>query len=413
MQPFGGIPLSFQSMRGLWTLGCLLASSLVHADGVITGFTSISFGHWPASGRTPMVMTLNPGWCHSIPRFTYSVHGGFLWSQTVMQAEQPSAYEARSVQPVSLLGSGFLSAPINDKVVVGLGLYSPVIMTGKWPEQWIGKFIVKRFHFQSWCAQPVFSYKLSEHTSVGLSPIFHFGILSFSKDVDFQSQAGTSGSMELSGVGFGLGGKAGLFTAVGPIGVGLSAFIPVAMGVNGDARFAVPTSLSDSFPATDYYLPLDLSSGIGIQFTYDLDGLGLVSAGCDYSFRSTGDSALVDFSLNTSLLRDDYIHLSRSGELRVWAGLCDIEIRKAYDLSFGATYSTGGAREGLLTPLAPDAGNAGLHLCVSTPVSEQMQLEVGLSYMETARITGSLKSEAFMATYKSRTWGIQVGLAMR
>jgi hypothetical protein len=155
----------------------------------------------------------------------------------------------------------------------------------------------------------------------------------------------------------------------------------------------------------------DLPSSLGVQLCYRRDNVPLVSAGLDYTFGSTYDSSLVDLETNTALLPDAYVYASRSPDVTVWIGMCEQAIASNWKLSFGGFYSTGTAREDFISPLAPDAGRAGLHACVSTPISDMLSLEWAVGYMETALVSGELKPMNFEGTYKSRTWTFHIGIS--
>lgn len=235
------------------------------------------------------------------------------------------------------------------------------------------------------------------------------GIMTYSKAINLQSQSGEDGSMMMSGKAIGFGGKAGLMIRTDDFDFGISAMVPPLFTIHGNAEFTVPASLADSFPPTTFIMPVDDASAVGFQLCYKKDDRGLFSAGIDYAFSLADDSARLDFDANSSLLKDEYMYLNRKQEITLWAGLTDLELTPNIGMNIGGFYSTGTAVTEYVSPLFPDSDRAGIQIGFSAPLLESLELNLAINYMETATIAGTSAPHNFEATYKSRTWGLQMG----
>jgi long-chain fatty acid transport protein len=398
-----------KTWRSLIATAAWLASITGHSDGIVGGFSSIGFGRWPGTNLSPAVIVLNPAWGNTFDH-ALSIQFGFNRSQTVMRPKQPSSYQAFTINPYDLKASAFGVTTIGTKVVLGLGIYSPLGMEGQWADDWLGRYLVRQFRFQPWVAQPTFGYKLSDMVSAGVSAVIPFSRITYNRAVNLQNQSLADGSMSLSGHGLGFGGKAGVFVDFGPLATGVSATLPLAMTMTGNAEFVVPSSLSDSFPSTTFSVPISTAASLGLQVCFEKGDVGLLSAGVDFSLPRVSDSSRIDFASNSSLLPDEYLYLNRKSELSVWAGVCALSLSPKWQASVGAFYATGTALADHLVPHYPDSGKAGLVAGISRPLFKQTTFCLNVNYMETAATSGVSKQHGFEASYKSRTWGVQLGL---
>ena len=387
----------------------LCCSPVIKADGILSHFDAVCYGRWPGDMRSvPTSMVLNPaaiGWMRAS---TGALYGGFNWSQTAMLWEQPSQYEAHTLQPIRVKISAFGVVPLTKRISAGAAIYQPLLISIRWPDDWLGRYIVRSFRFAPYVVQPTVSFTLSERTSVGVAGVIGFSGFDFARDLDLH-QLPDEATMRLSANARGYGARFGFVTGLGPLDVGGSVSLPVVFTFDGDGSYTAPGSLHDSIPAMVFTTRIALPSSVIFHMKYDLGNDVHLSVGGQYNFKPGMDSIVLDLANNTTLLRDEELHLRRGSEFSVWAG-GGVPVKEHWYISGCLRYATGASVSGHLSPVAPDADKAGLYVSVSRRLSASVQIDFALSYTETATVTGTLEPKQFEATYKSRTWGLHGGI---
>ncbi|WP_108868664.1 OmpP1/FadL family transporter [Aquimarina aquimarini] len=78
----------------------------------------------------------------------------------------------------------YASYKVNDWMSLGLGVYTPYGSEVTWPTNWEGSHLVNEIELAAIYVQPVVSFKLSDHFSIGGGPIFVTGSVQFNRNAD-------------------------------------------------------------------------------------------------------------------------------------------------------------------------------------------------------------------------------------
>lgn len=76
----------------------------------------------------------------------------------------------------------YASYKVNDWMAVGLGVYTPYGSGVTWPKDWAGSHLVNSIDLAAIYIQPVVSFKLSDHFSIGGGPIYVTGSVNFNRN---------------------------------------------------------------------------------------------------------------------------------------------------------------------------------------------------------------------------------------
>ncbi|NLV24241.1 MAG: TonB-dependent receptor [Deltaproteobacteria bacterium] len=168
----------------------------------------------------------------------------------------------------------YLSHACNDRVTVGLGVFSPFGLATDWDPRWEGRYISTRAEMTTYTLNPVVSVRVTPRLSLAGGVNFVWADAELENKIPAYPLADIN--QKFKGDDFGVGFNLGLaFQATERITLGLSYRSEVDLTVTGDASFRLPDpGLGAYFSKTggkaDQTLPRQVFAGIAWQITEPL-----------------------------------------------------------------------------------------------------------------------------------------------
>lgn len=293
---------------------------------------------------------------------------------------------------------------INDKLKVGLGVYTPFGSTVNWGNEWNGRFALNELSLKAIFVQPTISYQITEKLGIGAGFVYSDGGVNLQRSIPLEDNEG-EGRAELDGDASGFGYNVGIFfNPTEKLSFGLSYRSQVDMEVKeGTAQFDVPASVQSRFPAggttfkAELPLPSTLSLGIGFNPTDKLTlALDISRVGWsayeklrfDYAETVNGQT----FTENLRNYEDSYIY-------RIGA---EYKVTDALALRAGAYYDETPVQDGYLTPETPDSDSRGLSAGIGYTFSEKISIDASFLYINKKERTDEANlSGGIAGTFKS------------
>lgn len=306
-----------------------------------------------------------------------------IFSSVSFQKTAPSLYEATTDNPMGTPFTLYGSGKLNDKLSIGLGVYTPFGSSTVYDDDWAGRFVIQNISLMSVFVQPTVSYKISEKLGVGVGFVYAYGKVSLEKAVPVNGQDGSEGKASLEGSTGNIGFNAGLsFRPNEKLELGLTYRSTVVMEIeDGTANFEVPAALASSFPAENTFssrLPLPGSVNLGASYKFSEK----FSAGFDfhYVFWSEYDSLVFDFGENTSSLDDSHNPRLLNDNFIVRVGGQYLMSEK-FTIRAGAYYDSPAVDDDYYSPETPDAVKIGLTTGCTYKPNEKLDIDFSFLYV--------------------------------
>lgn len=177
----------------------------------------------------------------------------------------------------------YLTHQVNDRLSVGLGVFSPFGLGTDWGETWSGRYLATKSEVETYTVNPVISWQPVPWLSLAA------GVDLLYLDATLQKKVNTTliatalnlvppgtvlpdTGQKFSGDGTGLGyNLAALFTPAERVSVGISYRSPIRVDVKGDVDFATVPGFDPLFPDSDgkthITLPQQLTAGVACAVT--------------------------------------------------------------------------------------------------------------------------------------------------
>ncbi len=114
-------------------------------------------------------------------KLNVSVGASGIFSEVIFQNEE-LGLSAQTDNSVGTPINVYASYQVNDWMSLGLGVYTPYGSEVTWPTDWAGSQLVNNIDLAAIYIQPVVSFKLSDHFSIGGGPIFVTGSVNFNRN---------------------------------------------------------------------------------------------------------------------------------------------------------------------------------------------------------------------------------------
>ncbi|MDP5043988.1 MAG: outer membrane protein transport protein, partial [Leeuwenhoekiella sp.] len=108
----------------------------------------------------------------------FGVFSDVAWQNT--STGQYSSTDSPAGTPFYVYGSYAL----NERLSLGLAIYTPYGSGVEWPTDWAGSHLVNNIDLAAIYIQPLVSFKISDKFSVGGGPIFVTGSVNFNRNAD-------------------------------------------------------------------------------------------------------------------------------------------------------------------------------------------------------------------------------------
>ncbi|MDM8161370.1 outer membrane protein transport protein [Labilibaculum sp. K2S] len=355
-------------------------------------------------------MQWNPGALATLDqKYSFSV-GGFA---TIIKTEFTGALSKEKTDnptgtPFYLYGS----MKVNEKLAIGLGVYTPFGNKVDWGKSWSGKYLIQDIELKAIYIQPTVSYQLADWISVGAGLNIVYGEFSLNKAFPIRNPADGSyiadGAVELSGSKIKYGYNLGVFLQpTGKLNIGLSYRSQVDIDLDyadGEADFTIPEALPAQikgvFPDGGLAATLPLPASFNVGLAYQIDEKWLVSA--DVNFVQWNKYKSLDFNFE-----NDPASVLDSKSTRNWNNSMTYRIGAQYsaneklDIRAGFYYDETPTNKKFYTPETPGANKIGISAGFSYMLTDKLSVDASLLYIEGEKTTGTDPSGNFTGAYKN------------
>lgn len=243
----------------------------------------------------------NPGALSMMEQqFSFSVGATAIMSNTVYQSLK-STYSAETDNPLSTPAYIYGATKITDKLVIGIGFYTPFGSTNKWGDDWAGRLLVQEISFQSFFIQPTLSYQINDKIGFGAGLVLVQGNVNLQRGLPYNNNS----YVKLEGSDFNMGFNAGiLYKPTQKLNIGLNYRSEIKMQVEGgSAKFFIPDGIATLISkenkfAAELPLPANMDFGISYQVTPQF----LVGLEVNYVFWNVYKELSFKFEENGELL---------------------------------------------------------------------------------------------------------------
>lgn len=350
-------------------------------------------------------MQWNPGALATLDqKYSFSV-GGFA---TLIKTEYTGALGKEETDnptgtPFYLYGS----MKVNNKLAIGLGVYTPFGNTVDWGKDWSGKYLIQDIQLKAIYIQPTISYQLADWISVGAGLNIVYGEFSLNKDFPILNPTDgsfvTNGNVELSGSRIRYGYNLGVFLQPSEklnIGISYRSQVDIELDYSdGDAKFSnIPTTFAPAFPNGGVAATLPLPASFNLGVAYQIDEKWLVSADVNFVQWDVYKSLDFDFENDPTGKLD-----SKSN--RDWNNVMTYRIGAQYsandklDIRAGFYYDETPTNKSFYTPETPGANKIGISAGCSYMLTDKLSVDVSLLYIEGEKTKAADSNEVTKAIY--------------
>lgn len=403
----------------------------------VQGAKQIGMGHvgvainWDASS-----MQFNPGALATLDaKYSLSMGGSLVWSNTEYTHPTNSTLNSKTDNPIATPFYLYGSAKLNDKLAVGLAVYTPFGSSNVWGDKWDGRYLIQEIALKSIYIQPTVSYKINDWISVGAGLNIVYGQFDLEKAVDLrglaQNPSAPDGKATLSGSKVQYGYNLGIFLQpTEKLNVGISYRSKVDVDLDykdGDVEFSVPTAFSTLFPSGGINATLPLPASLNVGFAYQIDEKWLVSADVNFVQWNVYESLNFDFenetfvTIPTSPTTTVNVPVVADTEsTRDWDNAMSYRIGAQYsyneklDLRAGFYYDETPVQNNHYAPETPGANKIGITGGFSYLLNDKFSIDAAFIYGVGEKVTGtsvdSQDNPIFSGEYQNTAFIPSIGI---
>jgi long-chain fatty acid transport protein len=315
-------------------------------------------------------------------------------------------YSIHSQQQIFTPFNVYIGGPIRraqNKIAVGIGIYTPFGSGLKWDDNWMGRYVTQEIALQTIFAQPTVAYRFNKRLSFGAGYVVAYGNVKLRKALPIQDANGNDGSAMLSGTAWGRGFNAGLhYKITKKIQLGLTYRSGVNMYTDqGKAEFKVPTALADSFPTTKFKTTLSLPQvatfGVGYRPFKQLT----LQADVNFVGWSSYDSLKFDILQNTEQLQDISSPRKYKNTFTYRFGL-NYAFSEVFAIMLGGIWDNSPVQDGYVTPDLPDARRKAITGGIFYRPIDKLTISAAVEYLTTEPRNANFAHENFSGTYQTK-----------
>ncbi len=174
-------------MRKLLLLVLFVSVTMVtYAGGYrvsIQGQRAMAMGHTGVAViNSAELVFFNPaGLVYLENKLNVSVGASGIFADVIFQNEE-NGVTSETDSSVGTPLNAYVSYQVNEWMSLGLGVYTPYGSEVTWPTDWAGSHLVNNIDLSAIFIQPVVSFKLSDHFSIGGGPIYVTGNVNFNRN---------------------------------------------------------------------------------------------------------------------------------------------------------------------------------------------------------------------------------------
>lgn len=402
----------------------LLISTMAYAGGYRVSTQSnrqLAMGHTGvAVVNSADILFFNPaGIVHLENKLNFS-GGGFGVISSVSYQNSEFGTSSQTESPTGTPVYAYGTYKINEKLAVGLGIYTPFGSNVTWENNWAGSHLVNEIELSAIFIQPTVAYQLFESVSIGGGPIIAIGGVAFNRNAgrSLTNEQGdrSNVAIEDSGV-LGYGWTAGLmfkpddhFT----FGFNYRSLINID-STDGTATFTnfPNSSLTPDNGTTGFTATLPLPAELTVGFAYEWKKW-LFAFDYNRAFWSEYESLdLVFENGSTSLNPRNYKDASTYRFGLQYVATDKLTLRAGY------YFDESPVQSGFFAPETPRNDSSGYTFGVSYQVNSKLAIDASFLYLRFQEVNesydfftdpGASAPSVFGGTYKSQALIPGIGL---
>jgi long-chain fatty acid transport protein len=250
---------------------------------------------------------------------------------------------------------------INDMFAVGFSLAAPYGLTSSLPNDWAGSSVIQKVVLQTIGLYPTFTIRPHKIVSIGISPVFMFGILELRRGLGLADVDGTiNGQLGIGGDGFGVGANIGI--QVRPFDgfyLGFMYRSRIKLKFKGTAEFMVPTVNAYDLPDQDISLSIMLPDRCLLGIGYDILKNLYISADVEIFFWSLFNKIEIQFkeplTVPSGRKSEEVIEENWKNSWGLRSGIQWI-IKDMVPIRAGIGFDWSPVPNNTLSPILPDSG---------------------------------------------------------
>ncbi len=344
-------------------------------------------------------MFYNPGALSMMKnKYDFSLGASFIMAKVVFQKDATD-YQAKTDNPIGTPFYFYGAGKITDKLVVGLGVYTPFGSSTTWDDDWAGQMLIQNISLSAIYYQLTASYQINEKIGIGAGFVYATGKVDLNKALPYNnSKANLEGNT--GNIGFNVG---VYFEPNNKFSFGIDYRSKIIMKMkDGDATFTVPSALSSNLPKDNKFdaeLPMPANLDFGVAFNVN-EKLTL-AAEVNWVMWSTYDSLIFTFKESGDLLN--------SANPREYKDSWIIRIGGQYQLNDKLTLRAGGyydptpTNEKYFNPETVSLNTTGLTLGLSYQPIENLTIDLSYLHLFGQEAEKAYEPDNFSGKYKTQT----------
>lgn len=394
----GGYRISLQGQRQL---------GMAHTGVGIFGQNAESIFFNPASG-----VFLTNKWSFS---------GGAMYLNSNVNFQNSMYNWTNSTENAGTPFYAYGSYKVNDRVSVGLGIYTPYGSSVAWNQNWQGAHLVNNIDLKTVYVQPTVSVKVHENVSLGAGLLYVNGSVSFNRNLSrtLTDENGTPSNIQLnaSGVnsfGYTLGVAANL-DKYSSIGVNYRSHIDMK-ATEGQASFRnLPAFAAGTYKDGAFSASLPLPAELSVGFSHKLSNRWLVAFDWNHTFWSNYENLTIEFADKNIPSSVNARNYKNSNTFRV--GL-QYEASEKFTARVGGYLDESPVRRGYFAPETPRNDSYGGTIGFTYQVTPRLGIDfsaLGVLFKEVDASYDHYIEDgnpvSFGGTYRSSAYSVGLGIS--
>lgn len=344
-------------------------------------------------------MFYNPGALSMMKnKYDFSFGASFIMAKVVFQKDATD-YQAKTDNPIGTPFYFYGAGKITDKLVVGLGVYTPFGSSTTWDDDWAGQMLIQNISLSAIYYQLTASYQINEKIGIGAGFIYATGKVKLNKALPYNnSEVNLEGNT--SNIGFNVG---VYFKPNDKLSFGIDYRSKIIMEMrDGDATFTVPSALSSNLPKDNKFdADLPMPANLDFGLAYNVNEKLTLAVEVNWVMWSTYDSLIFTFKESGDLLNSD--------NPREYKDSWIIRIGGQYKLNDKLTLRAGGyydptpTNEKYFNPETISLNTTGLTLGLSYQPIENLSIDLSYLHLFGQEGEKAYEPDNFSGKYKTQT----------
>ncbi|MDH3325484.1 MAG: outer membrane protein transport protein [Gammaproteobacteria bacterium] len=270
----------------------------------------------------------------------------------------------------------------DERISLGLGVYTPYGNTVEWKKDWPGSHLVNNISLKTIFVQPTISFKANNKLSVGFGPIYVNGSVEFNRNLTTGlTENGNRSNVTVEakgitdwGMNFGV-----LFKPAEALAVGINYRSLVNLNANDEkANFEnIPDTFKSTYPAdTTFDAKLVLPAELTIGISYNLNSSTILAVDINRTYWSEYKSLDLTFANGA-----ESNNLRNYNDVNVYRVGIQHKLSNALTIRGGAYFDSTPISDGYHTPETPRNDSTGLTAGASYKITKQMEVDVSFLYL--------------------------------